>query len=104
MDCERQFTVMQIQRLLRPVKWKNKNKKKKTTKKKTGIYLHFFLNHFCVLIVKFRCKMCKKRGIEKLLTNLFGHNVKQPSPWLADVNRPLRWPVKTFVYYWRRLM
>ena len=61
-----------------------------------------FLHHFCVLIVKARCKMCKIRGEENLLTNLFGHNVKQPSSW-HDVNRTLRWPIKTFVYPWLRL-
>ena len=29
MDCKREFTVIQIQRLLRPLKWKKKKKKKK---------------------------------------------------------------------------
>ena len=34
---------------------------------------------------------------------MFGHNVEQPSSWLY-VSRTLRWPIKTFVYPWRRLM
>ena len=56
-----------------------------------------FLDHFCVLIVMIPCSLCSIHGIEKLLNNVFGHNVEQPLSWL-DVNQTLRWPVKTFVY------
>ena len=42
-----------------------------------------FLVHFCVFIGWWN--LCKLHGTEKLLTNMFGHNVKQPSSWL-DVN------------------
>ena len=35
-----------------------------------------FLDHFYVLIVKVRYYLCKIRGAEKLLTDLFGHNDK----------------------------
>ena len=56
------------------------------------IFTLYFWNHFCVFIVMVRRNLCK------LLTNLFGHNVKHD-----DVNRPLRWPTNTFVYPWRSL-
>ena len=45
---------------------------------------------------------CPTLFVERLLNNVFGHNVEQPSSWL-DVSRTLRWPIKTFVYPWRRL-
>ena len=62
--------------------------------------LHYPVN---VKISNFNSYIYKIRGVEKLLNNLFGHNVEQPSLWL-DVSRTLRWPTKTFVYPWRRLM
>ena len=37
-------------------------------------HFHFYtlcLDHFCVLIVKVRCKLCKIHGEEKLLSYLF---------------------------------
>ena len=55
---------------------------------KINIYT-LFSDHFCVFFVTVRYKLCSIRGAEKLLTNLFGHNVKQPSSWL-DVNQTLR--------------
>ena len=60
------------------------------------------MDDFCVFIVKVQWNLCKLRGAEKLLTNLFGHNVKHPSSRL-DVNWTWRWPIKTFDYPWRRL-
>ena len=36
-----------------------------------------FLDYFCVLIVKIRYELCKICGVEKLLNNMFGHNIEQ---------------------------
>ena len=55
-----------------------------------------FLDHFCTQMLW--CKLCFSEN----LTNVFGHNVKQPSSWL-DVSRTLFWPNKMFVYPWHRL-
>ena len=50
----------------------------KETKFNSYIYT-LFLDHFCVLIVMIRCKLYKIHGVEKLLNNVFGHNVERPS-------------------------
>ena len=44
------------------------------------------LDHFCVLIVKIQCWLRKICGAEKLLNNVFGNNVEQPSSW-PDVSQ-----------------
>ena len=51
-----------------------------------GAHLHFILDHFCVFIVMVRWNLCKLRGTEKLLTNEFGHTVKQPLSWQCQSN------------------
>ena len=63
----------------------------------------FLLDHFYAHLVAIMQILCKIRSSEKLLTNAFGHNVEQPSPWF-DVIRKLRWPIVTFAYPWHCLM
>ena len=41
------------------------------------LYLYFIFTSFCSLFMKFLFKSCKKRGEEKLLTNVFGYYVQQ---------------------------
>ena len=53
---------------------------------KNQIYI-LFLGHFCLLIAMIRCYLCKIRGVEKLLNNVFGHNVEQPSSYLTSIER-----------------
>ena len=61
----------------------------------TLIFYRFF-----AAIVKFVYKVCKILGRENLITDMFGHYVKQP--W-SYVNQTLRQPIKLFIYPWRRL-
>ena len=60
----------------------------------------FYIGSFLCIYCDGSVKQVKLRATEKLLTNEFGHNVKQPSSWRRQ---SLRWPIKTFVYPWRRL-
>ena len=62
-----------------------------------------FLDHFYAQIVVVRWNLCKLHSSDMLLTNVFSHDVKQPSPWLTS-NRTLRCPIEMLVYPWRRLM
>ena len=67
----------------------------------THIYA-LFLDHFCAQTVVVRWNLSKLCSSEKLLTNVFGHYVIQPTSWL-DVDRTLRWPIETFVDPWLSL-
>ena len=44
------------------------------------LYLHFIFRSFLCIFVMIQSKLCKIHGTEKLITNLFGITVKQPSP------------------------
>ena len=63
---------------------------------KSYIYT-LFLDHFCAQTVVVRWNLCKLRSSEKLLTNMFGHKVKQLSSW-PDIHWKLLRPIKAFVY------
>ena len=54
------------------------------------LYLHFIFRSFLCIDCENSALIVKIRGIEKLLNNVFGYNVEQPSSWL-DVNRTLRY-------------
>ena len=61
-----------------------------------------FSYQFCSLFEKFWSKSCQISGEVKLLNDMFGYYIKQPSPW-CDVNQTLCRPVNYFIYLWRYL-
>ena len=64
------------------------------------LFLHVY--SFCSLFDKFWSKSCKISSKVKLLNDMFGYHVKQPSPWL-NVNRTLHQPINYFICLWRCL-
>ena len=52
--------------------------------------------------MNFWCKVCKIHGDKKLITDMFGHYVKQPSPWRYII-RALCLPIKYFINTWHHL-
>ena len=57
---------------------------------------------FCATILNLWWKVCQRCSKEKVIMDVFGHYIKQPSPW-CYVRRTLLQPIKSFIYQWHFL-